>query len=146
HLKIELNGRGSYTENSFGNRDAIGAAVDFDPTQSIYDENSPFANYFTWLNAQGGQNSLTPTNPVALVDLKDDTAEVRRLIANAKLDYELQFFPDLKETVNVGIDKTDSNGRTNIPNEMTSSQNDWNGSLSTYSNKTTNKLFDAYHT
>lgn len=146
HLKIELNGRGSYTENAFGNRDAIGAAVDFDPTQSIYDPNSPFANYFTWLNAQGAQNSLAPTNPVALVDLKDDTAEVRHLIANAKVDYQLHFFPDLTATVNVGIDKSDSNGRTILPIEMPSSQNDWNGSLATYSNKSTNKLFDAYLT
>jgi iron complex outermembrane receptor protein len=146
HLKIELNGRGSYTENAFGNRDAIGSAVDFDPTQSIYDQNSPFGNYFTWLNAQGTQNSLAPTNPVALVDLKDDTAEVRRLIANAKVDYQLHFFPDLTATVNVGIDKSDSNGRTIIPIEMPSSQNDWNGSLSKYSNKSTNKLFDAYLT
>lgn len=146
HLKIELNGRGSYAENSFGNRDAIGSSVDFDPTQSIYDPNSPFANYFTWLNAEGGQNSLAPTNPVALINLKDDTAEVRRFIGNAKVDYKFHFFPDITATINVGLDKSDSNGRTIVSEQMPSALSDWNGSYSSYSNKSTNELFDAYLT
>lgn len=146
HLKVELNARASYTENTFGNRDAIGASVDFDPTQSIYDPNSPFGNYFTWLNSDGGQNSLAPTNPVALIKLKDDTAEVRRFIGNAKVDYQLHFFPDLTATINVGIDKSNSNGRTLVSDQMPSAQSDWNGSYNTYSNKSDNELFDAYLT
>ena len=56
-----------YTENTFANRDAIGSSVDFDPTQSVFDENSPFGGYFTWLNSENVQNSLAPTNPVALL-------------------------------------------------------------------------------
>lgn len=146
HLKIELNGRGSYTENTFANRDAIGASVDFDPTQAIYDPNSPFGGYFTWLNSDGVKNNLSPTNPVALINLKDDTAEVRRFIGNAKVDYKLHFFPDVTATVNVGIDKSNSHGRTLVSDQMPSSQLDWNGSLSTYTNEFTNKLFDAYAT
>ncbi|SIT02045.1 iron complex outermembrane recepter protein [Zobellia uliginosa] len=146
HLKIELNGRGMYTENSFANRDAIGASVDFDPTQSVYDVNSPFANYYTWLNADGVQDNLAPTNPVALVNLKEDTAEVRRFIGNAKVDYRFHFFPDLIATVNVGLDKSNSHGRTIVSELMPSSQLDWNGSLSNYTNESTNKLFDAYAT
>ncbi|MDG3583996.1 SusC/RagA family TonB-linked outer membrane protein [Galbibacter pacificus] len=146
HLKIELNGRGSYTENAFANRDAIGASVDFDPTQAIYDPNSPFGGYFTWLNADSVQNNLAPTNPVALVNLKDDTAEVRRFIGNAKVDYKLHFFPDITATINVGIDKSNSHGRTIVSDQMPSSQSDWNGSFSNYRNIATNKLFDAYAT
>ena len=146
HLKVELNGRGSYTENKFANRDAIGTSVDFDPTQAIYDENSPFGGYFTWLNNDNVQNSLAPTNPVALVNLKDDTAEVRRFIGNAKVDYKLHFFPDLTATVNVGLDKSNSHGRTIVSDQMPSSQLDWNGSFSNYTNEATNKLFDAYAT
>ncbi|WP_417443563.1 SusC/RagA family TonB-linked outer membrane protein [Joostella sp.] len=146
HLKVELNGRGSYTENTFANKDAIGSSVDFDPTQAIYDENSPFGGYFTWLNNDNVQNSLAPTNPVALVNLKDDTAEVRRFIGNAKVDYKLHFFPDLTATVNVGLDKTNSHGRVIVSDQMPSSQLDWNGSYSNYTNEATNKLFDAYAT
>ncbi len=151
HLKFELNGRGMYNENTFGNRDAIGASVDFDPTQSIYDSNSPFGNYFTWLtyNAEEDkyiQNNLSPTNPVALINEKDDTAEVRRFIGNAKVDYKFHFFPDLTATINVGLDKTNSHGRTIVSQDMPSSQLDWNGSYSNFINESTNKLFDAYLT
>ncbi|MCM5661917.1 SusC/RagA family TonB-linked outer membrane protein [Galbibacter mesophilus] len=146
HLKLELNARGVYTENDFGNRDAIGSSVDFDPTQPIFDPNSPFGGYFTWLNADNVQNNLAPTNPVAQINLKDDSSIVRRFLGNAKVDYKLHFFPDITATVNVGLDKSTSNGGTVVSEEMPSSQLDWNGSFSNYDNEQTNKLFDAYAT
>ncbi len=146
HLTLELNGRGMYTENTFANRDAIGASVDFDPTQSIYDEDSPFGGYFTWLNSEGVKNNLSPTNPLALINLKDDNSEVRRFIGNAKVDYDLHFMPDLTATVNVGLDKTNSHGRTRTSIEMPSSDLDWNGANTRYTNEATNSLFDAYLT
>ncbi len=146
HLKVELNARGVYTENEFANRDAIGSAVVFDPSQSIYDANSPYAGYFTWLNNEGTQNNLAPTNPVALINLKDDTAEVRRFVGNAKFDYKLHFFEDITATINIGLDKTNSNGRTNTSALMPSSSPNWNGSYTHFSNITTNKLFEAYLT
>ena len=151
HLKVEINGRGMYTENTFANRDAIGSSVDFDPTKSVYTNDSPFANYNGWYIYSADadrfiQNSLSPTNPIALINEKDDSAEIRRFIGNAKVDYKLHFFPDLTATVNVGMDKTNSHGRTIVSDQMPSSQLDWNGSLSNYINQATNKLFDAYLT
>lgn len=146
HLKIELNGRGMYTENNFANRGAIGSAVDFDPTQSIFDDASPFGGYFTWLNSEGVQNNLSPTNPVALLNLFDDTSEVRRFIGNAKFDYRLHFLPSVTATVNVGLDKANSHGRAITSDQMPSSQLDWNGAYSNYVNRATNELFDAYLT
>jgi len=53
HLKIELNARAMYTENNFANRGAIGSAVGFDPTQSVNDSGSRFANLFTWTGSNG---------------------------------------------------------------------------------------------
>ena len=146
HLKVELNGRGMYTENAFANRGAIGSSVDFDPTKPIFDNTSPFGGYYTWLNAEGVQNNLAPTNPVALLDLFDDTSEVRRFIGNAKLDYKMHFFPSLTATVNLGLDKANSHGRSITSQEMPSSQLDWNGAYSNYINRATNELFDAYLT
>ncbi|WP_093022418.1 SusC/RagA family TonB-linked outer membrane protein [Pustulibacterium marinum] len=146
HLKIDLNARGMYTENTFGNTGAIGAAVDFDPTQPVYDENSPFAGYYTWLNSDGVQNSLAPSNPLALVELNDDTSEVRRFIGSAKFDYNLHFLPEVTATVNLGYDYTNSNGRVNTPIEMPHSSTDenYNGAYSSYSNEVINKLLDFY--
>ncbi|GAA4320371.1 TonB-dependent receptor [Gramella aestuarii] len=145
-LRVELNGRGMYTENTFANRDAIGSSVDFDPTQPIFDENSPFGGYFTWLNADNVQINLAPTNPVALLQFKDDTSEVRRFIGNAKVDYDLFFLPELTATVNAGLDKSNSNGRVFTSEQMPSADLDWNGAYTSYSNEFTNKLFDAYLT
>ena len=151
HLKVEINGRGMYTENTFANRDAIGSSVDFDPTKSVYTDDSPFSNYNGWYVYSADadrfiQNSLAPTNPIALLNEKNDSAEIRRFIGNAKVDYKLHFFPDLTATVNVGMDKTNSHGRTILSDQMPSSQLDWNGSYSNYINQATNKLFDAYLT
>ncbi len=147
HLKIELNARGSYTENFFANRGAIGAASVYDPTQSVFDATSPYGGYFDWVNPQtGNHNSLAAINPVAQLNLVDDTAEVRRIIGNVKLDYKLHFFPDLTATVNVGIDKSNSNGRTATSILFPTSDTDWNGSLNKYSQERTDKLFDGYLT
>tara|TARA_R110001583_G_scaffold142294_1_gene294565 strand:+ start:1870 stop:4782 length:2913 start_codon:yes stop_codon:yes gene_type:complete len=146
HLKIELNARGMYTENTFANRDAIGSAVSFDPTQWVRDTSSIFNNYFAWTGTNGYQLNLAGTNPVALLNLVDDTAEVRRLVSNAKFDYKLHFLPDLTTTVNVGYDKSNSNGRKVTSEFIPTSDTSWNGSRTRFNQEATNKLFDAYVT
>lgn len=146
HLKIELNARGMYTENTFANRDAIGSAVGFDPTQWVHDTSSIFRNYFAWTGTNGYQLNLAGTNPVALLNLVDDTAEVRRFVGNAKLDYKLHFLPYLTATVNVGYDKSNSHGRNVTSEFIPTSDTSWNGSRSAYNQEATNKLFDAYVT
>lgn len=147
HLKIELNARGMYTENFFANRGAIGNAVGFDPTQSVFDANSPFAGFFTWIDPNtGAQLNLAPSNPVALINLVDDTAEVRRFVGNAKFDYKLHFFPDITATINVGLDKSNSGGRTITSEFIPTSDPTFNGARTTFSQEATNELFDAYLT
>ena len=147
HLKIELNARGMYTENTFADRGAIGNAVGFDPTQPVFDTSSPFAGYFNWIDPITGlQAGLSPTNPVAIINLIDDTAEVRRFVGNAKFDYKLHFFPDLTATINVGLDKSDSGGRRLTSELFPTGDENFNGARTTFSQEATNQLFDAYLT
>ena len=147
HLKLDLNARGMYTENTFANTGAISSAIDFDPTQSVYDADSKYGGYFSWIDPNtGNKPSLAPTNPVALLDLVDDTSEVRRLVANAKVDYNLHFFEDLTATINIGIDKQNSHGRTVTSELIPTPDETWNGSRTSYTQEATNKLFDAYVT
>ncbi|RED46789.1 iron complex outermembrane receptor protein [Winogradskyella eximia] len=147
HLKLDISARGNYTENFFADRGAIGNANSFDPTQPIYDSSSPYAGYFSWIDASTGeQPSLAGTNPVALLNLRDDSSEVRRYILNAKADYKLHFFPDITATISTGIDKSNSHGRTIVSDLIPTSDLTWNGSRSSYTNTSTNKLFDAYLT
>ncbi|MBN2868826.1 MAG: SusC/RagA family TonB-linked outer membrane protein, partial [Flavobacteriaceae bacterium] len=146
-LKVQLNAKGSYTENQFANRGAIGSAVGFDPTQSIYDPNSQYAGYFAWIDQNTGQQAnLAPTNPLALLNLVDDTAEVRRFLGNAKVDYTLPFFKNITATVNVGLDKSNSHGRNITSEFIPTSDPTWNGSYTSYTQEATNKLFDGYLT
>ncbi|OIQ23203.1 TonB-dependent receptor [Lacinutrix sp. MedPE-SW] len=146
-LKIQINAKGSYTENQFANRGAIGSAVAFDPTQSVFDETSPFGGYFTWIDQSTGQQAaLAPTNPVALLDLVEDSAEVRRFLGNFKADYTLPFFKDITATVNVGLDKSNSHGRNSTSEFIPTTDPTWNGSFSNYRQEATNKLLDAYLT
>lgn len=147
HLSFELNARGNYTENFFANRGAIGSANTYAPTQPVYDPTSPFDGYFSWIDPVTQlQPSLADSNPLAVLNLNDDSSEVRRFMGNAKVDYKLHFFPDLTATINVGIDKSNSNGRTLSSALSPTASPAWNGSRSTYSNESVNKLFDAYLT
>ncbi len=139
YLKIELNAKGQYTENFFANRGAIGTAKIFDPTQSVYNDDG---TYFDWKNSNGDHIGLSPINPVAQIYLTNDEAEVRRFLGNAKVDYKLHFFPDITATVNVGLDLSNSHGRTSNSNLYPIDP----GRQSKYSNERTNKLFDAYLT
>ncbi len=146
-LKVEINAKGNYEENQFANRGAIGSAAVFDPTQSVYDANSPFGGYFAWIDANTNQQvSLAPTNPVALLNLVDDTSEVRRFLGNVKADYTLPFFKAVTATVNLGLDKSNSHGRNITSDLIPTSDPTWNGSRFAYTNDAVNKLFDAYFT
>lgn len=147
HLKVDLNAKGMYTENEFANRGAIGGATTFDPTQAVFDPTSQYGGYFAWLDAgTGNQNNLAPTNPVALLDLVDDTAEIRRLVANAKIDYKIHGLEDLTATINVGFDTSNSHGRTITSEFIPTSDATFNGSLTSFIQKSDNKVFDAYLT
>ncbi len=147
HLKVEVNAKGSYTENKFADTGAIGSAIGFDPTQNIYNEDG---SYFNWTDSKGTIYPLALQNPIMLLNEKIDRSEVRRFIGNAKLNYKLHFLPDLTATVNFGIDETNAHGRkynksglkfTSTDNGVTQT-----GYRETYRNVRTNRLFDAYLT
>ena len=92
------------------------------------------------------QTHLMLTILHALLNLRDDSAEVRRLVGNAKLDYKLHFFEDITATVNIGLDKSNSHGRTFTSGSMPTSNPTFTGSYGGYGNTGTDKLFDAYLT
>ena len=146
HLKLDVNIRGSRTNNTFANRGAIGSAVAFDPTQPVFDTNSTFDNYFTWTQPNGAAINLAPINPVALLNLIDDTAKINRFIANAKIDYKLPFLKNITATISTGYDKSDSEGNVITSALFPTSDTTWNGSTTKFTQEATNKLFDVYVT
>ena len=117
HLSIDASVKLSATHNRFANKEAIGAAVQFDPTRPVRDADAayqPFGGYWTQLDGTDLQK-LAPKNPVALLNQKEDISDVFRTISNLKIDYKLHFLPELKLNVNLGYDYASGKGTVVIP-------------------------------
>ncbi|MDA9616807.1 SusC/RagA family TonB-linked outer membrane protein [Flavobacteriaceae bacterium] len=142
-LRANVNVRFVRSENDFANRGAIGSAVFFDPTKSVFGSSSNYGGYYTWLDSTGKKLALSPTNPLALLNLSDDESTVDRIITNLKLDYDLPI-DGLIATVNAGYDNSKGEGFSSQDKNMPTDAAGFNGSNNMYSNETTNLLFDAY--
>ncbi|MBR1406248.1 MAG: TonB-dependent receptor [Bacteroidales bacterium] len=108
HLTVSLNGKGMYIKNNFANTAAIGQAVQYDPTQAIYDQDG-IHGYRSW----GTANTLG-TNPVASLNEKFDKADAKRFIGNAQFDYKIHGLEDLRLNLNLGLDFSKSDGTVDI--------------------------------
>ncbi|AMR29899.1 SusC/RagA family protein [Hymenobacter psoromatis] len=145
HLRININVKGTWTDNRFADQGAIGGAVRFNPTQPIYSGNSKFNGYFEWLDPANGTNPypLTDRNPVALLNDKRDRSTVKRSIGNIQLDYKLHFLPDLHANVNLGYDVSRSAGTVSIPATSSIAYN-IQGQDNQYRQEKDNKLLETY--
>jgi TonB-dependent starch-binding outer membrane protein SusC len=113
HLAVNIAFKYSRTNNVFANEGAIGAAVTFDPTQPVYNATGKNGGYWEWL--QGGNPvELSTRNPLALLEQRDNTSKVNRVIGNVQLDYKMHFLPDLHLLLNLGIDNANGQGNDNI--------------------------------
>jgi|WetSurMetagenome_2_1015567.scaffolds.fasta_scaffold01200_7 TonB-dependent starch-binding outer membrane protein SusC len=111
HLKFDINAKGTHVDNTFANEGAIGAAISMDPTQPVYDYSSDYAGgFFFWRNANLTPNTLATSNPVSLLDLYHSTSKVNRLLGNIQTEYKVHWLPDLKIKLNLGLDRSNSDG------------------------------------
>lgn len=112
HLTVNFAIKATKTDTRFANEGAIGSAVSFDPTQAVYADNK-WGGYYEWLQQDETPVPLATRNPLALLDLRDNTSDVNRLIGNIQLDYKLHFFPELHVLVNLGMDNISGKGNDN---------------------------------
>lgn len=149
HLKIDLNLKGMYIKNRFAQTGAIASAILYDPTQPVYSGNEAFGGYTTWLDG-GIPNTLSPDNPVAMLEQRNDRADVKRTIGNLKLDYNFHFLPDLTATLNLGYDYSTSDGSIQIPVDAAfayrtaADGTDQSGEARIYTQDKKNQLIDFY--
>ena len=152
-LKVSVNVNYSLEKNRFASGQE-GNAITFDPTQPVYDDESPFGGYFQYYqdNNDGvwDVNDLTPFaawNPVANLMQTENRSTVNRVFGNIKLDYTLPFFPELTATVNLGYDEQSGEGFSRTSNESPVTQPPdqlFLGSSSEYTSYRVNRLFDGY--
>ena len=148
HLNVNLNYKPSVENNDFISNPAS-TAVSFDPTRPIYDDSSNYGlGYFIWKDASGKPITQAGSNPVSMLNLRNDESRVFRHIGNIQLDYKIHGFEDLKLNVNAGFDMLKSEGDIfvpdNAPTSWTSIGNDGQGLVEKYNQKKNNLQFDAY--
>ncbi|SHH69270.1 iron complex outermembrane recepter protein [Wenyingzhuangia marina] len=152
HLKVSVNANVSLEKNRFASGQQ-GNALTFDPTQPVYDENSPFGGYFQYYNDDnnGVINSSdlverAPLNPVAELLQRNSRSEVKRLYGNVKLDYNFHAIPELSAVLNLGLDVSTAEGFTRVSDQNPLFQADGRivGSYSEYTNDKSNHLLDGY--
>jgi iron complex outermembrane receptor protein len=140
-LQIEANMKYVQTGSFFANRGALGAAF-FDPTQPVYSGTEVYGGYFEWLD-NNKPNTLSPRNPLGLIEQSTDKSRVNRAIANAKLTYNLPSLPSLKAVINVGGDYSEGTGYTITPAASASGYYT-QGRYTEYRTSKSNKLFESY--
>ncbi len=115
-LQTNFNFKYAYSDNHFADRGAIGNALSFDPTQTVRSDTSDrFGGYTTWMQNNGLPNGLAPTNPVALLELRDDNSNVDQIVTSLNLDYRLPFFPNLRANLNLGYEGANGDGTIIVP-------------------------------
>ncbi len=142
HLKLDINFKGTMTNQEFANTGAIGSAIIFDPTQEVYDPTSPYGGFFEWKEG-AVPNSLSPRNPVSLLENYGNRGAANRSIGNAQLDYSFHFLPELHANVNVGYDIAAGKGATSIP-EFAASNFANKGFFQRYRGKSNNTFIEGY--
>jgi len=148
HLKLDVNIKGMNVNNTFANRGAIGAAVAMDPTQPVYDEDSPYGGFFTWTTNDGAPVFTATTNPMAQLMMRDDVSAVNRFIGNMQIEYKMHFLPELTVKLNLGHEGSSSNGEINVPENAPWDYDpvEGGGEKREYSQAKQNSLLDLYFT
>ena len=146
-LQLKFHGKMMNTKNHFADRGAIGNAASFDPTHPVRDPDSPYGGFYTWvISSNGNPNSLAPTNPIALLELKDDNSTVNRFLTNASADYRFAYIPELRANLNLAYDYSKSDGTVVIPNFAAFDFDEINGggTNNKYNQKKKNTLLEFY--
>lgn len=127
HLTFNINAKGMLAENHYADGGAIGAAVYMDPTKPVKADNSVYNKYFggyaQWYqNSEVGDpdwlwgfNRNSTSNPVAMLEQKDDRAISRSFIGNIEANYKVHGFEDLQLHVNAGMNLSNGKQWTDWP-------------------------------
>lgn len=145
-LQVNLSFKAMLTNNNFADRGAIGNALSFDPTRDPYDQGNAFGGFTTWTIANGNPNAIAPTNPLALLSLRDDQSDVNRYIFNVSFDYRIPFLPALRANLNLATDNSKGEGSIVVPDFASFAFDAINGGgvNNQYSQTKNNNLLEFY--
>jgi len=99
NLAVTVKSKTGWTNDQFA-PNVIGAALTFDPTRPVFDEDSPFDGYYQWADP------LAVNNPVSTLMLTDEKGHTFRTLNSINLKYDLPFLEGLSFNVNASYDYT----------------------------------------
>ena len=153
HLNINLSAKYMYAHNRYADGGVFGAAIEADPTQSVYSDINEFGGYWqtairagysdpNWINTT---NTNTPQNPLALLELKNDRAGSSSAIGNIEFDYKVHGFEDLHIHANVGGDYSEGRQLTTIsPYSYSNNFYGWDGAQQSYKYNLQGNIYAQY--
>ncbi len=150
HLVFNIDVKGMKIDNNFSNTDAIGSAVEMDPTKPVKNGNTRYGGYFAWTELSsndplnGLSNNIATHNPVARLEYRDNKSTAWRGIGNFQADYKFHFLPELKATVNMAYDYYTSKGHDNTDTLASWSYRTPETNLQKYSQTNKTSLFNFY--
>jgi iron complex outermembrane receptor protein len=145
HLKFDVNVRGSIQESRFGDAGAIGAAIRMDPTKPVTAPGMDvFNGYWQWDDGAGARNEMATSNPVSLLESRNDLGRADRIFGNVQMEYKMHFMPELRANVNLGFDTRNGSGE-NIYSPWSPRHGHFGqGRYNKYDITQTDLLFEAY--
>ena len=153
HLNINLSAKYMYSHSRYADGGVFGAAIEADPTQSVYSDINEFGGYWqtairagysdpNWINTT---NTNTPQNPLALLELKNDRAGSSSAIGNIEFDYKVHGFEDLHIHANVGGDYSEGRQLTTIsPYSYSNNFYGWDGAQQSYKYNLQGNIYAQY--
>ncbi|WP_308276278.1 SusC/RagA family TonB-linked outer membrane protein [Prevotella sp.] len=153
HLNLNINGKYSYSKTVPGGTDAVGAAINMDPTRPVKSNDEKFKNwggYWQWTEPTSvfdptfpyQLKDQAPVNPVEKVENYDFYKSAHVLLGNVEADYKIHGFEDLHLHANLAGEYT-TGGEYNTNNPQ-STYGYYYGGNSENKEKKYNLLATAY--
>lgn len=144
HLRLNLNGKSTWNDTNWGDTGAIRGASVYNPTWTIYDENSIFGGYTEVTDINGNRVTGAQPNPLGRVLQRNDHGKAYRLIGNFDADYRLHILPALRLHLTGGYDYAQGKGTVFVPAEAYNNYNIAGYDYAYGPQKNHNRLFTLY--
>lgn len=144
HLKLNINAKGTYSDNTFANTDAIWGGATHNPCAPIYSGSDAFLGYYEAADANGVPITGATGNPVGLINNYHSTSDVYRFIGSFDADYSMHFLPELHAHLTLGYDWSKGTGNIYVSKDAYQYYNTGGRNYSYGPQRNNNKLLTFY--
>lgn len=144
HLKLNINAKGTYSDNRFANTDAIWGGATHNPCSPIYSDTDAFLGYYEAADANGVPITGATGNPVGLINNYHSTSDVYRFIGSFDADYKMHFLPELHAHLTLGYDYSKGEGDIYVSHDAYQYYNTGGRNYSYGPQKNVNRLLTFY--